>query len=336
MSGKLRLVQLRHPLQGRKVAIVQGERLRLLDGVDSIYRLALVAIEKAQSLAEALATKESKDLLDYDPIYGGRSEWVLLPAFDHPDEPARCLVTGTGLTHKASAEKRQAMHNDKARPMTDSMRMYQEGLAGGRPAPGQIGVQPEWFYKGNGAILRAHGEPLEVPCFGMDGGEEAEVAGAYIIGVDGTPRRIGLMLGNEFSDHKMESRNYLCLAHSKLRTCALGPELVLGPEFVDVRGQVRLLRGTKIIWSESFSTGEQNMSHTLANLEHHHFKYREHRRPGDVHIHFFGADVFSFGSGVGLLDGDVMELELTGFGRALRNPLRADTTAPQRIAVRPL
>lgn len=336
MSDKLRLVQLRHQLHGRRVAVVEGEKLKLVEGVDSIYRLALVAIERAQPLAETLAAKESKELLDYGPIYGGSSEWVLLPAFDHPEEPARCLVTGTGLTHKASAEKRQAMHNDKARPVTDSMRMYQEGLAGGRPGPGEIGVQPEWFYKGNGAILRAHGEPLEVPCFGIDGGEEAEVAGAYIVGMDGTPRRVGLMLGNEFSDHKMESRNYLCLAHSKLRTCAVGPELVIGSEFVDAQGQVRLIRGTKTIWSEPFSTGEQNMSHSLANLEHHHFKYRQHRRAGDVHIHFFGADVFSFGSGVELLDGDVMELELAGFGRALRNPLRADKTAAETVTVEPL
>ena len=330
------LVQLRHPSRGRKVGLVQAESLALLDGIDSIYRLALAAIEQSQSLTEAIATKQSKDLLDYGPIYEGRSEWRLLPAFDHPDEPACCLVTGTGLTHKASAENRQSMHKDKARPITDSMRMYQDGLEGGRPAPGQIGAQPEWFYKRNGAILRAHGEALEAPCFSLDCGEEAEVAGVYIIGHDGAPRRVGMALGNEFSDHKLESRNYLFLAHSKLRTCALGPELVVTPEFVDARGQVRIVRGPKIIWSKPFATGEHNMSHTLANLEHHHFKYREHRRPGDVHIHFFGADVFSFGEGVQLAHGDQMEIELASFGRPLRNPLRVDTSTPQLISVKPL
>jgi hypothetical protein len=170
----------------------------------------------------------------------------------------------------------------------------------------------------------------------MDSGEEAEVAGAYVIGPDGTPRRVGLVLGNEFSDHKLESRNYLCLAHSKLRTCALGPELVVGSEFDDLRGQVRLLRGAKTLWSKTFATGEQNMSHTLINLEHHHFKYGEHRRPGDAHIHFFGADVLSFSDAVELTDGDVMEIELAGFGRALRNPLHVDKSEPQLISVRPL
>ncbi len=66
------------------------------------------------------------------------------------------------------------------------------------------------------------------------------------------------------------------------------------------------------------------MCHTLANLEHHHFKYPEHRRPGDVHIHFFGADAFSFGEGVELANGDIMQIELTGFGRPLRNPIEIE------------
>ena len=51
------------------------------------------------------------------------------------------------------------------------------------------------------------------------------------------------------------------------------------------------------------------MSHSLANLEYHHFKYESHRRAGDVHIHFFGADAFSFGEGIALKDGDVLQPE---------------------------
>jgi hypothetical protein len=184
--------------------------------------------------------------------------------------------------------------------------------------------------------VRAHGEPLEVPPFGLDGGEEAEVAGAYVIGPSGAPHRVGLVLGNEFSDHKMESQNYLCLAHSKLRTCALGPELIVNPDFADARGTVRLFRGTKTVWSKPFATGEQNMSHTLANLEHHHFKYLAHCRPGDAHVHFFGADVFSFGEGIELHNGDLMEIELAGFGRPLRNPIRVDRSEPKCVKVSPL
>jgi hypothetical protein len=275
--------------------------------------------------------------VNYDAVHRGGSDWRLLPAFDHPDEPARCLVTGTGLTHKASAKNRQAMHAaEKPAVITDSMRMYQWGLEGGRPAPGKIGAPPEWFYKGCGTILRAHGEPLDVPPFAQDGGEEAEVAGAYIIDPSGAPKRVGLMLANEFSDHKMEQKNYLYLAPSKLRTCAIGPELIVNGEFSDARGTTRILREGTTLWSRSFATGEKNMSHTVANLEHHHFKYAAHRRPGDAHLHFFGADVFSFGDQIELADGDEMEIELIGFGRALRNPIRIDHSPQIFVNVEPL
>src|SRR5439155_9215735 len=112
--------------------------------------------------------------LDYDPIYRLESAWRLLPPFTHP-EPSRCLVTGTGLTHKASADNRQAMHRNPEE-LSDSMKMYLSGLEGGRPTPGQIGVSPEWFYKGCGTILSAHGQPLVAPSFAGDGREEPEAA----------------------------------------------------------------------------------------------------------------------------------------------------------------
>jgi len=317
-----------------------------LTGADSIYRLAQTALTQSRSLAETISAARSGESLDYEAIYRGASDWRLLPAFDHPDEPARCLVTGTGLTHSRSAENRQAMHAATtgqrsqtaatAPPMSDSMKMYQWGLEGGRPAPGEIGVSPEWFYKGCGTILRAHGEPLDVPAFADDGGEEAEVAGAYLIDPSGTPRRVGLVLANEFSDHVLEKKNYLYLAHSKLRTCAIGPELIVDADFSDARGTTRILRGEKVVWSKPFATGEKNMCHTVANLEHHHFKYPAHRRPGDAHVYFFGADAFSFGDGVKPEDGDVMEIELAGFGRALRNPIRVERAKEEFVAVKQL
>ena len=333
----IRLVQLRHADLGRRVALVDENQLRFLRGFDSIFRLAQTALSNGRTLEQAASATLGFEITSYDAVHRGESEWRLLPAFDHPEEPARCLVSGTGLTHKTSAERRQAMHVAATLGApTDSMRMYQSGLKGGRPAPGKIGVPPEWFYKGCGSILRAHGEPLEVPAFGLDGGEEAEVAGAYFIAPSGAPRRVGLVLANEFSDHKMEKTSYLCLAPSKLRTCAIGPELVVNGEFVDARGTARILRKEKSIWSQSFATGEKNMLHSVANLEHHHFKYAAHRRAGDVHIHFFGADVFSFGDGVQLEPGDVMDIELAGFGRALRNPIRIDRSPQSLVTAEPV
>ena len=49
--------------------------------------------------------------------------------------------------------------------------------------------------------------------------------------------------GNEFSDHAFEKRNYLNLAGSKLRTCSIGPEIVIDPDFGSVPGEVRIERG---------------------------------------------------------------------------------------------
>ena len=122
--------------------------------------------------------------------------------------------------------------------LTDSMKMFKMGLEGGKPAAGAEGVQPEWFYKGDGSVLVAPGRPLSSPAFARDGGEEPEVVGVYVVAPDGTPCRLGFALGNEFSDHVTERENYLWLAHSKLRPCSFGPELRLGPLPGDVARQL--------------------------------------------------------------------------------------------------
>jgi hypothetical protein len=315
--------------------VVEEPFLRLLRDHASVYPMALAVTESGTPLRDLATQATSDEQLDYDAIYDGRSEWRILPPIDHPGDSARLLVTGTGLTHKRSAEQRQAMHAADARP-TDSLRMYEWGVEGGRPAAGAIGTAPEWFYKGNGTLLRAHGETLDVPAYADDGGEEPEIAGVYVIDATGAPRRVGFAIGNEFSDHVLERRNYLYLAASKLRTCAIGPELVLDADFSDVRGEVAIERHGTPIWSRSVHTGEASMSHSLANLEHHHFKFDGHRRPGDVHVHYFGADAFSFGAGIALEDGDVMRVHFEGFGRALRNPVSIDRSPARFIEVRSL
>jgi hypothetical protein len=331
----IRLVQLKKGSE-RRVAIVEEPRLRLLEGVSSTYELANAAIARGANLSGTATAHGTEQFLDYDAVYGGRSEWRLHLPFEHPNEPTRCMVSGTGLTHLGSAQGRNAMHiSAKAgvpiavteaavavEQMTDSMKMFRWGLMEGRPEAGRIGIAPEWFYKGSGAALRAHGEALEIPGYAEDGGEEGEVAGVYLIGDDGRPRRIGFAVGNEFSDHQFEKKNYLNLAGSKLRTCGLGPELVIDPEFRDVAVEASIERAGNVIWSKSFRSGEDAMCHSLQNIEHHHFKFEAHRRPGDVHVHFFGTAALSFGDGVKLQDGDVMQVAVEGFGRALRNHVR--------------
>jgi hypothetical protein len=201
------------------------------------------------------------------------------------------------------------------------MKMFRMGLTGGKPAAGTAGVQPEWFYKGNGNIAAAPGAPLASPEFADDGGEEPEIAGIYIIGDDGTPFRVGFALANEFSDHVMERVNYLYLAHSKLRPASFGPEILVGNLPEDIRGSSRIRRGGTVIWEKPFLSGEANMSHTIANLEHHHFKYALFRQPGDVHVHMFGTATLSFADGIRAEPGDIFEIEAPDFGLPLRNVL---------------
>src|SRR3984885_8309943 len=320
----------------RRVALVEEPNLRLLDTCSSIYELAHLAVATGMKLSDVTRQRARQDTLDYDSIYCGRSDWQILPAIDYPDEAARCLISGTGLTHLGSARNRQSMHEIASEKLTDSMKMFQWGVEDGRPADGCIGIPPEWFYKGTGCALRAHGEPLDVPSYAEDGGEEAEIAGIYLVAPDGRPYRVGLAVGNEFSDHQFEKKNYLNLAGSKLRTCALGPELVLDAEFESVPVTATIERNASVLWTKAFRTGESEMCHSLQNIEHHHFKFEGHRQPRQVHIHFFGTDCLSFSDHIRLQDGDVIEVAAEGYGRPLRNPVRAAKSEPDLVKAIPL
>ncbi len=304
-----------------KVAVVvrDGSEAAILRGTASTYALAMDAASGRRSVADLVAERGLGEAVDLPSLLAaGR---VTLP-ITHPD-PAHLHLTGTGLTHLGSASARDAMHAklEGAETLTDSMKMFRMGLEGGRPAAGGVGAQPEWFYKGNGHTAIAPGQPLTAPGFAEDGGEEPEIAGIYVIAPDGTPCRLGWALGNEFSDHVTERVNYLWLAHSKLRAASFGPEILLGDLPTSVEGTSRIHRGGKVIFEAPFLSGEGNMSHTFANLEHHHFKYDLFRQPGDVHVHMFGTATLSFAAGVKTKAGDVFEIECPSFGLPLQNPL---------------
>jgi hypothetical protein len=302
-------------VRGAGAVVREGANAHVLRNTGSIYELAMAAITAGRSLREEVASRGLGQSIDLS-----RAEFDL--PVSHPD-PAHLHLTGTGLTHLGSAAARDAMHAklERAETLTDSMKMFRMGLESGRPAAGEVGAQPEWFYKGNGHAAVAPGAALEAPGFAEDGGEEPEIAGVYLIGPDGTPHRIGWALGNEFSDHVTERVNYLWLAHSKLRVASYGPEILVGDLRADVRGHSRILRDGKTLWEKPFLSGEANMSHTLANLEHHHFKYGIFRQPGDLHVHYFGTATLSFADGIETQDGDTFEIEVADFGQPLRNTL---------------
>ena len=127
----LRLVQLWRGAQ-RHVAAVDEPNLRLLD-CDSVVSLAQEAIRGGRSFAELVHERTTADTIEYDAVYNGRSDWRLSSPVDHPSEPSRLLVSGTGLTHLGSAKDRQAMHGVAESDLTDSMKMFRWGVEGGRP-----------------------------------------------------------------------------------------------------------------------------------------------------------------------------------------------------------
>ena len=329
----LRLIQMRLADGARAVAAMDDDgHARRVPGVTDTRSLALAAIGAAHSLEQAVVDRGLGEPID---VSAAAAAGRLLAPIDHPD-PAHLYLTGTGLTHLGSAEGRDKMHRKLAATaeLSDSMKMFRLGLEGGKPEPGETGVQPEWFYKGDGSGIVATGEPLIAPGFALDGGEEPEIAGVYLIDRAGAPHRLGFCLANEFSDHVMERQNYLYLAHSKLRPAALGAELLTGPMPADIRGASRIRRAGGVLWERPFLSGESNMSHTVGNLEYHHFKYAQFRRPGDVHVHFFGTATLSCTDGVNTAAGDVFEVDAAPFLIPLRNPL---AIAPgERVAMQVL
>jgi hypothetical protein len=327
----LNLVQLTNAKGKRQVAARVGEEFRHVKRTRSVLELAHAAIDLKSSVSDIVENRGLGKKIDVATAY---AEGRLLPPIDTHD-PAHIHLTGTGLTHLGSAATRDAMHRKagdvEEESLTDSMKMFRMGLENGKPKKGETGVQPEWFYKGNGSALTGPGQPLLSPAFADDAGEEPEIAGIYVIGPDGSPFRIGFALANEFSDHVMERVNYLYLAHSKLRPCSVGPELILGDLPSDVQGTSRILRKNKTIWEKPFLSGEDNMSHTIANLEHHHFKYSVFRQPGDIHVHMFGTATLSFADGIRVENGDVFEIEAPTFGLPLRNPLKIEKPVKVKV-----
>jgi len=331
----LRFVQLTTADGDRALAAINDVGLaRRVEVADNLYGLAQAALAAGASLAEAAQALPFGPEMD---IGLALAEGRVLAPIDHAD-PAHLILTGTGLTHLGSAEGRDKMHKaaqagaagDSA-PLTDSMRMFLMGVEGGKPDGGAAGVQPEWFYKGDGSHIVSPGAPLRSPAFALDGGEEPEIAGIYLIAPDGTPCRLGFCLANEFSDHITERGNYLWLAHSKLRQAALGPELLTGDLPDDVRGASRILRDGAVVWEKPFLSGEGNMSHAIANLEYHHFKYGLFRRPGDVHVHFFGTATLSFADGFQTRPGDEFEITAAPFHYPVRNRLEVSEVESVRI-----
>ncbi len=326
MSNYIRTIQFRG--QNGEVRVGRtgdGDTVRCVAGAATIFGLAQEAVAAGSKLRDVIEARISGETESFARL---AKDGRLLPPVHHPENDARFLITGTGLTHIGSAKTRNEMHDrpegENEPPMTDSMKLFEQGLRAGRPAKGEIGAMPEWFFKGDGGIVVAPGQPLTSPNFARACAEEPEITGIYLIGGDGRPFRIGYTLANDLSDHETERLNFMYIAPSKLRDCSMGPELLIGDLPDKVEGHSRIWRDGKLLWEGSFESGEANMSYSIGNLEHHHFRHTAFRRPGDLHAHLFGCPVISFGEGVRTQDGDVFEFDVPVFGHPLRSQLRIE------------
>lgn len=346
----MRLIQFETADEKRRVGVVEGERAlditsllpdcpRVLDlfHVSRRAGLPLAAFIRRQlDQTQRPAEFSYPELLATTPRTGRA---FVRPPLDHPD-PYHLLISGTGLTHTGSMQARDDMHTEDPgdAPKSDSAKMFEMGLAGGKPLPDRRGAAPEWFYKGSGTILRGHRESLDIPPFSLGGGEEPEIVGCYVIDENGIPCRLGFALGNEWSDHATERLNYLYLAPSKLRTCAVGPELNLSSDFQSVRLHCRVSRQGETLYDSGWlASGERHMCHSLANCEDHHFKYPQHRLPGAVHLHFLGTSKLSYGSrNWEYQTGDEIEISAPDFSAPLVNSvcqLPGEASQPVVVAV---
>src|SRR5262245_31184251 len=141
----MRIIQFEHPPMGRCLGVVQGEevvnitaRAPALTGVYAAFRAARGQKQRLVKMLEALLreTGDRPALAYADLLVAGR---VLAPVTE--DTGTRLLVSGTGLTHLGSMQQRDAMHKqaESSGPKSDSRKMFEMGLEGGRPAPGQRG-----------------------------------------------------------------------------------------------------------------------------------------------------------------------------------------------------
>ncbi len=311
-------------------AAVRGSVLNVLS--ISVYELAMRAANDGVSVEEIINDFMTGKSIDYDQAI---IDGLIVSPISHPDSHKQ-ILSGTGLTHLGSATSRSKMHSENVneaskKQSTDTERMFQLGLEGGKGTLDQPGVAPEWFYKGTGESVNAPFSAITMPAFSLDAGEEAELAGIYIVNTKGKVFRVGYSLANEFSDHVTEKKNYLYLAHSKLRNCSFGPEIFIGDLPEEVTGTVSLSRGDEQYWHSEFLSGEKHMCHSIENLEYHHFKYEQFRQPGQLHVHFFGAAVLSFSQGISIKNGDVISMECSIMTRPLRNTVEVQSEQPIQI-----
>jgi hypothetical protein len=171
----MKIVQYMDESGARRIGAAEtGPFLRVIRSFSRIYDLARTASRERQKLESLVTSSLSDERVDYDALIEDKR---VLPPLDHPDE-ARCFVSLTGLTYVGSAKSGDEMHlasSASQESSTDSLRIFQHGVAGGKPKKREPGAQPEWAYKGDGRCVVAPEHPSSQPAFAEDGGKRPKL-----------------------------------------------------------------------------------------------------------------------------------------------------------------
>lgn len=135
-----RLVQLLHPDEGRRVALVHNDTLHLLATYRSLYHFAQAALDTGWKLRELLSTDLSGIVLNYDEVYKLAASWRFLPCFDHPEEPGRCLVSTAGPPWRYLASGASLRGHGDSLPAAGSPDVAAVYLMARDGAPRRIGI----------------------------------------------------------------------------------------------------------------------------------------------------------------------------------------------------
>ena len=257
---------------GRGISADLGDGHRRVAGWDTVYDLAAEAIAEGRSLAELVAEQLTTERW-ISPAWRPKAAccrlWTTRATGAHAGHRHRAVASGLGRGARQDAPRPGRggdAHRQHAHVQARA-RGRQAGSGAGRRAAGMV-LQGRRL----GSSPR-RASPWRARPSRSTAARSRRSSGLYLIGADTQPWRVGFALGNEFSDHVTEKQNYLYLAHSKLRACSIGPELLVGDLPRDLRGTSRIRRGGAVVWEKPFLSGEGNMCHSIENLERHHFKY---------------------------------------------------------------
>ncbi|TAK71991.1 MAG: hypothetical protein EPO11_10685 [Gammaproteobacteria bacterium] len=278
--------------------------INIISDKDDLYTIITSLINNNIPLTN-LASRVTNTLLIADI----NNKLIFLPPMK-PEEKLFSFVNGMGLTHKRIASIRYSSDN--------------------------IPIQGEWFYKGNGTILKTTADSLYVPPNAYSCTEEAEIVLIYVIDALSIPYRIGYTLGNDFSDPKMGKTNHAYFGQSKLRTCSIAPEIKVGEPPLELIGNVIIKRNNEYVWRSQFVTGINNMLYSLEKIESLVFQHDQFLIPGMVHYLFLGADTTSYSHGIRLMDGDIIDISSSEFTFNLINHVNFAKNSIQKINIESL